>query len=231
MSKRFRIAKRISMKDIDHFEDIEVDDDFVDKDMVQIIADNEYDPMYDDCESIAVALQLAGYGKVADLEAKLAESEKRMQAYEEIVEQKDKEISFANRDKTCIVKQLNDPKAYVLLEDYKKLKQQLAEWQDGTIICKWTDAENKVKELEHQLAEKEELIMFADRTIKGLVLAKEIDKISFCIEQLEKVKEFCDNPKYQVDYEYYTNCWTYAIDKDSLLNEIDNQIKAIKEMK
>jgi uncharacterized coiled-coil DUF342 family protein len=80
VSKKFRIAKRISMKDIDHFEDIEVDDDFVDKDMVQIIADNEYDPMYDDCENIAVALQLAGYGKVTDLEAKLAESEKESNA-------------------------------------------------------------------------------------------------------------------------------------------------------
>ena len=51
------------------------------------------------------------------------------------------------------------------------------------------------------------------------------------IELLEKVKEFCDNPKYQVDYEYYTDCWATAIDKDSLLNTIDNQIKQLKEMK
>ena len=57
------------------------------------------------------------------------------------------------------------------------------------------------------------------------------DKISFALEQLEKVKEFCDNPKYRVEYEYYTDCWTTAIDKDSLLNEIDNQIKQLKEMK
>ena len=79
MSKRFRIAKRISKENIGHLEDIEVDDDFVDNEMVQIIADNEYDPVYDYCESIAVALQLAGYGKVADLEAKLAITEKALE--------------------------------------------------------------------------------------------------------------------------------------------------------
>ena len=71
------------MEDIDHFEDIEVDDDFVDKDMVQIISDNEYDPLYDDCEGIAVALQLAGYGKVSYLEAKLAEKDKEIEDLKE----------------------------------------------------------------------------------------------------------------------------------------------------
>lgn len=43
-------------------------------------------------------------------------------------------------------------------KEIAKLKQQLAEWKDGTVIVKWTDAENKVKELEQQLAEKEQAI-------------------------------------------------------------------------
>lgn len=38
-------------------------------------------------------------------------------------------------------------------EENQQLKQQLAEWQDGTIICKWTNAENKVKELKQQVEE------------------------------------------------------------------------------
>lgn len=57
------------------------------------------------------------------------------------------------------------------------------------------------------------------------------DKISFCIEQLEKVKEFCNNPKNRVEYEYCPNAWTYAVDKDKLMLEIDNQIKQLKEGK
>ena len=108
----------------------------------------------------------------------------------------------------------------------KELEKQLAEkekelndWKDGTIICKWTDAENKVKELEQQLAEKEELIMFSDRTVKGLVLAKEIDKISFAVEQLEKVKE------------YFNGMFSISVQQEMFDDYIDNQIKQLKEMK
>lgn len=79
--------------------------------------------------------------RIADLEAKLAESNeshhKNIVELTEMATEKDRKI--------------------------EELKQQLAEkekelnyWKDGTIICKWTDAENKVKDLEHQLAEKEE---------------------------------------------------------------------------
>ena len=109
MSKKFSIAKRISMEDIDHYEDIEVDDDFVDKDMALIISDNEFDPLYDDNERIAVALQLAGYGKISDLEVKLADTREEcsqlfsdnVRASEEIAElkqqlaEKEKEMSEA----------------------------------------------------------------------------------------------------------------------------------------
>jgi hypothetical protein len=130
---------------------------------------------------------------IKSLEDKLAESESRFQAHK----QNDARII---QDQTDLI---------------ENLKQQLAEWQDGTIVCKWTDAENKVKELEQQLSEKEELIMFADRTIKGLVLAKEIDKISFAVEQLEKVKEL-------VDLEY---------GHINIIDTIDNQIKQLKEQK
>lgn len=37
----------------------------------------------------------------------------------------------------------------------KLAEKELNDWKDGTIICKWTNTENKVKELEQQLEEKD----------------------------------------------------------------------------
>ena len=51
------------------------------------------------------------------------------------------------------------------------------------------------------------------------------------IDELERVKEFCNNPKNRVEYEYCPNAWTHAVDKDKLMLEIDNQIKQLKEGK
>lgn len=247
MSKRFRIAKRISMEDIDHFEDIEVDDDFVDKDMVQIIADNEYDPMYDDCESIAVALKLAGYGKVADLEAKLAESEKDDFEYlydkslEKIANLKEK---LAENEKKMAEKLINQEKEY--LEQLKKqttlyyrhlkekdqeidqLKQQLAE------------KDLRIEELESQFAyececnkqfvdcqkENENLkqqLAEKDRKIKGLGLYKK-NVIEFAVEQLEKAKEFLYRHDLIKDYQSCAGKYFFE-------QYIDNQIKQLKEGK
>jgi hypothetical protein len=146
--------------------------------------------------------------QIADLETKLGDMEqeqiKEMQEHQEAMELADKTITNLVEDNRASQ------------EWYKK---QLAEkdaevqsWKDGTMVV-------KLCELEKQLAEKEELIIFADRTIKGLVLAKEIDKISFCIEQLEKVKELL-YPELRFDYSLYLR----------VMHEIDNQIKQLKEM-
>ena len=157
---------------------------------------------------------------IADLEAKLAESEKQIQAYEEIVEQKDKEISFANRDKTCIVKQLNDPKAYVLLEDYKELKQQLDEKDKEILDVKnwWSYQYNGEIERHNQ------------------------DKISFAVEKLEKVRKTIKNLHSQKNCKI-GNSYIQKKDKsynkyiveldilENLLEIFDNQIKQLKEEK
>lgn len=136
------------------------------------------------------------------LKQQLAEKDKSIQAYEKIVEQKDEEISFAKRDKTCIVKQLNDPKDYVLLEDYKKVEKQLVE----------KDAENKKLSLLYFGDENTEIVLTTDKMINHI-------KILFAVEQLEKVKELCIKDM--------TICEDYfAIEKI-----LDNQIKAIKEGK
>lgn len=178
MSKKFRIAKRISMEDIDHFEDVEVDDDFVDNEMVQIIADNEYDPMYDDCESIAVALQLAGYGKVADLEAKLAESEKEKDYYQDLY--------------------------FRGVKGQEKLKQQLAE---------------KEKEIE-KYKEICTISNLEKLQVENMLLKRKSnqDKISFAVEQLEKVRSFAYNTFKEFG----------CFDETDLEHILDNQIEELK---
>lgn len=98
------------------------------------------------------------------------------------------------------------------------------------------------QQLKQQLAEKEkEIERIKTNYVGGMQNANEAtrifkeqyckanqDKISFCIEQLEKLKEFCNNPKNRVEYEYCPNAWTYAVDKDKLMLEIDNQINELK---
>ena len=189
--------------------------------------------------------------RISDLEAKLAE--------------KNKTIDEINKEFLSAIK---DWKQLVEIEKTEKeqLKQQLAEWQDGTIICKWTDAENKIKELEQQLAEKETRIAeledkdWYEGTIKQLEEQNERllnklaekdkkqertnkvvkqfqqrvkyfseqdqDKISFCIEQLEKVKEEVDKRPVSV-----RNCGYGDFDEiilDDVYDVIDNQIASLK---
>lgn len=127
-----------------------------------------------------------------DLEAKLAEKEKTIQAYEKIVEQKDEEIRFANRDKIYIVKQLNDPKDYVLLEDYKKVNSNL---------------KRKIKELKKLKSQKTYIMNFSSKVKEVQVVDDNQDKISFAVEQLEKVKEL------------FESCWDYYFDIGELCNK------------
>lgn len=55
------------------------------------------------------------------------------------------------------------------------------------------------------------------------------DKISFCIEKLEKVKDFTKtNDKCQVSYEYCPDGWDTAIIRDNLINYIDQLIAELK---
>ncbi|MBQ2871633.1 hypothetical protein IJE86_08020 [bacterium] len=189
----------------------------------------------------------------ADLEAKLAESEKKNRELHTAIN-----LSIPNqiamkdeidRLHTCVDKRIGE-----LVEENTELKQQLAEkqkekieytdtinfvetsepdivaneldrlnqqliykekelndWKDGTIICKWTDAENKVKDLEHQLAEKEEQLnsaqvgeQFALKCCKEAeeqlekqakihykhLKEKDQDKISFCVKHLTEIREY-----------------------------------------
>ena len=129
--------------------------------------------------------------RFADLEAKLAEKDSAEQStYQNVLEltrmctEKDKQI------------------------------EQLKEWTDGTIIAKWTDAENKIKKLEDELTGRKKLCDLRYNQLKQ----QHQDKISFAVEQLEKVKQ-----------NILSNI-TFGIESVAIMNSIDNQIKQLKEI-
>ncbi len=134
---------------------------------------------------------------ITDLEAKLAEKEKTIQAYEKIVEQKDEEISFANRDKTYIVKQLNDPKSYVSLEDYKRIEQQLEEKEKEIEALKYlSGCPNDINEMVRKVVYRDEqLCKQYDFFQKQLEKANQdkielLEKVRSKVAQLEVINDF-----------------------------------------
>ena len=136
----------------------------------------------------------------------------------------------------------------VLRKQLDEKDEQLNDWEDGIIICERTDAENKVKELEQQLAEKEEflkkqkeLFETVDRelyltkdTLKhhtniynSLVESKDQDKIEFAMTELEKARKTILNIQKNKDGFIST-----MIDLYDFNETIDNQIAELKkEMK
>ena len=155
----------------------------------------------------------------SQLKQQLSEKENTIQAYEKIVEQKDEELGFANRDKIWIVKQLNDPSAYVSLEDYKRIEQRLAEKdkEKNKMIChigynnlKYLMANNDWKLLEaHQVKEYNQLRKANQ------------DKISFAVEQLRQVQ------KYIITDEKDMFGMPYLMKSSYIYDYIDNQIKQL----
>ena len=147
--------------------------------------------------------------KIAELNAKLAESEKNVEFYQE--RYSDATTSAYGAD--LIAKNVQSR----LEEEIRELKQQLAEKEkqlkemtDGTIICKWTDAENKIKQLEDELTGRKKL---CDLRYNQLKQARQ-EKIEFAVEQLENVKI-----RIQEDFDY-----------DDLMYWLNKQIKQLKEM-
>lgn len=93
-------------------------------------------------------------------------------------------------------------------ENYK-LKQQLAE---------------KEKELEEVKKSKTYIMNFGDKVKEVQVVDDNQDKISFALDQLEKVKGFVkENESWEIEGSDYSI--VYA---DDVLDEIDNQIEELK---
>ena len=176
--------------------------------------------------------------KISDLEAKLAESEKQRQHLKDWL---DNEI-LTSVDSESYYATINEYE-----EEVKKLKQRLEESESELVLAKNTSINtNKMEilhlqieneELKQQLAEKDEEIAYLTKQVKKFNNEAQKyfedaycndfhnqDKISFCIEQLEKVKEttecILDNAlkNSSLNQSYY----------DRLLDEIDNQIKQLK---
>lgn len=135
--------------------------------------------------------------QITDLEAKLAESEKKFKASKDAIKFQSEE------QKEWMDKYFNTA---IKLE---KLEQQLAEKEKE--LAKWKD---KYEQLDlktgYYISDLEEEVEEANQ-----------DKISFCIEQLEKVKNEI-TPIFCVPNGIYSNL------HNEVFNKIDNQIKQLK---
>lgn len=145
--------------------------------------------------------------QIADLEAKLAESES------ELEKQKEKYDKLYECYKKTSSEDLQDK--YRLAEENEKLKQQLAE------------KEKEIEELNDKLLRNSKWLKIADNYVGNLKRHNQ-DKISFAVEQLEKVKEFFLEE--HRDEEMDTD---YIITKDAcqIAEHLLDQIKQLKEMK
>ena len=220
-----------------------------------------------------------GKTKVADLEAKLAESEKNFivannlrknsdevllnyktekygldktiqelrkiklsmpekEWYYKGFENCERQMSSHIADLTLEVKQLKQQLAETV-KDYEELvnkqKQEIREYDKEDMRLR-----DYAKSLEQQLDEKDKEIdilkkdyEFVTKQYKELMRTgdfiieqKDQDKISFCVEQLEKVKKLFKG-KYRYDVEESDFAVVYEDDVDEIF---DNQIKQLKEM-
>lgn len=164
--------------------------------------------------------------QITDLEAKLAESEKKVKHWHDLYNERDKQFQSVRQRYHLLNKlQSNYDKkdklhlAYMqcleLVEENEKLKQQLAE--------KEKEIEELIEELDDKNFCRDFVDLYTENRLKTQLLNENWkDKISFAIEQLEKVKSAFGliNSK---------------LDKVETIKEyihyIDHQIKQLKEMK
>lgn len=103
------------------------------------------------------------YKRIKELNTKLVEEMELSSERKQIIEDLTTELNELTKSVTM-------GKIFELQQENQQLKQQLLEWQDGTIICKLTDAENKVEELKQQLAITEKSLELACEMLCGLAV-------------------------------------------------------------
>ena len=155
-----------------------------------------YDKMFKSGDTIIRSFT----NKISDLEAKLAESEKQRQHLKDWL---DNEI-LTSVDNESYYATINEYE-----EEVKKLKQQLEEKDE--------EIERLNLEFETQEDWQEKWQKLYDETCN---LTQ--DKISFAVEQLEKVKN------YMITYEKDMFGANYLMNSGYVLEFIDNQIKELK---
>ena len=150
--------------------------------------------------------------KISDLEAKLAESEKQRQHLKDWL---DNEI-LTSVDSESYYATINEYE-----EEVKKLKQRLEESESELVLAKNTSINTNKMEILHLQIENEEL--------KQQLAEKDQDKISFAIEQLEKVKDWCKEWRTEDEFGVFTiNVDDELNTEDNLLNFTYNQIEELK---
>jgi hypothetical protein len=164
--------------------------------------------------------------KIEELKQKLEESEEQVKHWHDLYNERDKQFQSVRQRYHLLNKlQSNYDKkdklhlAYMqcaeLVEENEQLKQQLAE------------KDKKISNLRGLVNERDKQIKNLKTNKKRVIEHKNNVKISFCIEKLEKVKEFCDGIKLSMIYISQED--TTKIQK--IIEEIDNQINELKEMK
>lgn len=199
--------------------------------------------------------------KLSDLEAKLAESEEQLK--EELIREKglERALSACNRQNdefAGMIKKLVNEKDQLkqqLAESETRIEELESQFAYECECNKqFVECQNENEMLKQQLAEKEKEIetlkkcgdtehfygLLEDKRKENKILIKAIeqasqDKISFALEQLEKVKELLLENLYDI-YSKPSEIWDkygdlYDVVVEGAVNgTIDNQIKAIKEM-
>lgn len=159
--------------------------------------------------------------KISDLEAKLAEKD------DELLQKEKKIQDLMLCEFVATTLDFNK-----LSADNCRLREQLADIEANkekeiNRICKTHIEANA--QLKQQLAYQEQKLQFVrkldDATMLDILQKSNQDKISFAVEQLEKAKEWTHDNAYYVLGDF-ASVW-----EDALLDELDNQIKQLREMK
>ena len=150
---------------------------------------------------------------VADLEAKLAESEELTERLQQIVNKlRDKE--FAGSTLVDAIINVYEPIYKVKFDECEQLKQQLAEKEKELLEIKQRIAEKASKEFQEMIDKREN---------------HNQDKISFAVEQLDNILNLIEE---EIDSQRKT---TQPFDNDKIIDlvfrQLNKQIKELKEMK
>ena len=169
-----------------------------------------YDEMFKSSDTIISSFT----NKISDLEAKLEESEKQRQHLKDWL---DNEI-LTSVDNESYYATINEYE-----EEVKKLKQQLDE-KDKEIeqLKKFDDLNRHFFALFRTAFKEPDKVDDLFNTLKTTQEKHNQDKISFAVEQLEKVKN------YMITYEKDMFGANYLMNSGYVLEFIDNQIKELK---
>ena len=163
------------------------------------------------------------YQRIAELEAKLEEKDKNalalFSALYDILEEQDPENVSSRID--YLTKQDNGAISD-FYKEHKVLKQQLAEKEKQCRECKHLN-----KKIELNIKHK---LMYENGQLEKQLAEKEKDKISFALEQLEKVKEKILSYE-EIYYQFSENgakIPVFCVENFRVRQNIDNQIKTLR---